>query len=233
MIRFLVVFLLIANLVLAFVIYQQGSQQSPGEQTPEVGGNLQLLSEVDGKVLAALKPVIVVPELAVQKVPPAEEIQKEKKNATACYRYGPLSSYTSAKKLMQTLQEQKIEVVLDEQKKEPVSRFFVVLDTSVHSQPNDPHLLEQMKPLGLEEVWRIRSGTLKGEYSLGMFSKKPYAASLVSQLAALGVSAKEIERKLEISQYWLDFSLPAEQDAAALFPKELSGEVESRTCTQE
>jgi hypothetical protein len=228
MIRYLVVFLVVGNLALAVFIYQQEGKQAPAIQAPETGGDLQLLSEVDQRLLAELQPP---PPPVPKEVPVEEETVSE--SALACYRYGPLNSRSGVKKLKQALADHEVKVALHEESKEPVSRYFVVLDRTVHSQPDDPQLLEQMKPLGLEEVWRIRSGPLKGEYSLGMFSKESYAASLVSQLAALGVTAKQAERKLETKDYWLDISLPATQDAAALFPQDLAGELKPRECVEE
>lgn len=108
-----------------------------------------------------------------------------------CFEAGPFVDETSAKRWLQqkSLSSKQI-VTKDTVVSSDYQVYFPAAKNPEQSRINKLMLTAK----GVQDIWLIPSGDIKGAYSLGVFNEKPRATLFKKQLAERGIQAEIIQR---------------------------------------
>jgi RND family efflux transporter MFP subunit len=127
--------------------------------------------------------------------------------STACYRVGPLANAALASELSDTM------TAMDNTSQPMVSIVKSHRETEYRVlaaiQPNllaTDDLAGYLANKGVEDIYTLGYGELKGRTSLGLYGDVLNALSREENLRAMGVAAEILEINRELSTYWINLS---------------------------
>lgn len=143
---------------------------------------------------------IVKPEIVKKAVEPAKPKPALPAVELKCYEVGPFSDELSAK---QWLTKNALNSKQTIQKDHAVSSDYQVYYPAAKTPDQSKLDKAMLNDKGIQDVWQIPSGELKGAYSLGVFKDKQRAFVLKDELAAKGVKAQIKPRGKTITQWFV------------------------------
>ena len=139
---------------------------------------------------------IVKPEEPKTPIKPEKPVVQtvEKK----CFEVGPFVDELSIKKWLEQVALVREKII---QKEVSVPNDYQVYYPAAKTEEDSRINKMLLTAKGVQEIWQIPSGELKGAYSLGVFKEKQRALVLMSQLAEKGIQAK-IKQRDKMVPHW-------------------------------
>lgn len=115
-----------------------------------------------------------------------------------CFEAGPFADEASAKRWLQQKSLNSKQIVT---KDTVVSSDYQVYFPAAKSPEQSRINKLMLNAKGVQDIWLIPSGDIKGAYSLGVFNEKPRAALFKKQLAERGIQAEIMQRE-KTQSHW-------------------------------
>lgn len=188
----------------------------------EEKGGLQLLSEVEVKPNEAAKQAqkqhVEAPKAAISvpvlKAENRVAVISQDKVSRSCYRVEGIESKKALDALATGLKQVGVDVTATGSKRVPLNNYWVTLPPYSSQQQAD-RTVEQLKGLGLKDLYRVRSGDSENAVSLGVFSSRDAAQRRIEEVKGLRLTAPEPRIQviaLATKRYWLSFSTRVETE---------------------
>ena len=177
--RWLVYLLILVNLVVAFWIYQnRGWESEPESRFKPPIGEMKIVSgnQVPGTT-AKPEPLI-----------------------THCYRSGPFDEMPTATEVVDAILNEGIKAKLSREDYNKPRGYWVILPSQTMDRAG---IIQSLFEAGIEDAWIISDGAHEGGISLGLFRERNNAVLRSSEVEALDLQPKIIERSSDESRYWV------------------------------
>lgn len=132
-----------------------------------------------------------------------------------CYRVGPFADEETASQLldavvdMDTIAESSVDIEFSQG-----PSAYLVLTSNLTGNGTPQELEEHLVESGVEDIFQLRTGQLKGRISLGYYLKEIHAIIRREDLSSMGIDAEVVEINRDLSTAWVNLSLeknPASQ----------------------
>ncbi|MFC1602013.1 hypothetical protein ACFL3U_00430 [Pseudomonadota bacterium] len=175
------------------------------EVEPKQQAELDLTDEIDPELQAEM---VVEPELLTPKL--------------VCYRLGPVLEIAAVEELSEQLVQLGFNAVMHTQQVKKTKGYWVMYP-ALETYEQAKQKLQEMKELGLTDLWLFPKGEHKNSISLGLYSRRVNAEIANKRAQKKGLGTEVLIREVKFDQYWLEF-----QDI-----EQLSISEESRLALQE
>lgn len=193
-------------------------QEAPPEIEPEV--EPAAATEVE-PVAAAPEVVVSEPEPEPELEPvPAPEVTAEPKVTTACFSLTYLETQEAAEAVAKKLAAREVEAVIQDELVRVEAGYWVVIPT-LPSDEEAKQKVRNLKAAGIRDVWRFTGGEKKNAISLGLFTNRVNAETVLKNAQAKGFSPKLEPRYRDDRRYWLEFSSAEKQSLLAELLRQL------------
>ena len=143
---------------------------------------------------------IVKPEIVKKVVEPVKPKPALPVVELKCYEVGPFSDELSAKQWLTKNSLNSKQII---QKDSVVPSDYQVYYPAAKTLDQSKLDKAMLHDKGIQDVWQIPSGEMKGAYSLGVFKDKQRAFVLKDELATKGVKAQIKQRGKTVTQWFL------------------------------
>lgn len=145
----------------------------------------------------------------------------------ACYKLGPILYLASAEGLFGHLMQLGFDAEMHKQSIKKIKGYWVTTPPQ-ESYRDANQKLQELKKVGITDLWLFPRGEYKNAISLGLYSRIANAEVAQAQALKKGVATVVLPRQVEVEQYWLEFQsaeqLPVTEESRMALQEEYPDE---------
>ena len=173
----------------------------------------------------------VQPEMAQTASPEPVPAAPEKSAELVCFTLGPFKQATLASQTAEAISALGITVERRQESQRTPRGYWVYLP-SLKSYSEARDKVQEMKQLGLSDLFIMGKGEHQNAISLGLFKSQQAAEDRHTQVKGMGFDAVLAVQYREKKQGWLDMSVAGDQTTAVAALSEMAEEIPGVNLTQ-